>query len=243
MRTLFLDESGDHDLINIDRNYPAFVLAGCILNIKDHKLLTEDLNNLKERLFGTKNLILHYADYTRNKNGFERVKEKYFRNVFFKGINDLIVNHDYELLACIVDKQKHNEKYGYNAMNPYLLSLNLIVERFIFYLKEINEVGKIIAESRNTQLDNELDLAYLNLKISGTRYLARKEITKYIQQFAIKKKEENIAGLQLVDSLVTPIGRKYLNLKNYYLEYDNIKGKFRKERCGKYKGNGLMILP
>ena len=128
-------------------------------------------------------------------------------------------------------------------MNPYLLSLNLIVERFILYLKEINEVGKIIAESRNAQLDNELDLAYLNLKISGTRYLAPKEITNNIQQFSIKKKEENIAGLQLVDSLVTPRGRKYLDLKNFYLEYDNIKRKFRKNRCGKYKRYGLMILP
>jgi hypothetical protein len=243
MKTLFLDESGDHDLINIDRKYPAFVLAGCILDIKDHELLTEDLNKFKERLFGTKNLILHYADYTRNKNGFEKVKERDFRNDFFEGINNLIVNHDYILLACIVDKHKHNEKYGYNAMNPYLLSLNLIVERFIFYLKKVNEVGKIIAESRNTQLDNELDLAYLNLKISGTRYLTPKEITTNIQQFAIKKKEENVAGLQLVDSLVTPIGRKYLNLKNFYLEYDNIKRKFRKKRCGKYKGYGLMILP
>lgn len=243
MKTLFLDESGDHDLINIDRNYPAFVLAGCIFDIKDHELLAEDLNKFKERLFGTKNLILHYADYTRNKNGFEKVKEKDFRSDFFEGINNLIVNHDYILLACIVDKHKHNEKYGYNAMNPYLLSLNLIVERFIFYLKKVNEVGKIIAESRNTQLDNELDLAYLNLKISGTRYLTPKEITTNIQQFAIKKKEENIAGLQLVDSLVTPIGRKYLNLKNFYLEYDNIKRKFRKNRCGKYKGYGLMILP
>lgn len=243
MKTLFLDESGDHDLINIDRNYPAFVLAVCIFDIKDHELLAEDLNKFKERLFGTKNLILHYADYTRNKNGFEKVKKKDFRNVFFEGINNLIVNHDYILLACIVDKHKHNEKYGYNAINPYLLSLNLIVERFIFYLKKLNEVGKIIAESRNTQLDNELDLAYLNLKISGTRNLTPKEITTNIQQFAIKKKEENIAGLQLVDLLVTPIGRKYLNLKNYYLEYDNIKRKFRKNRCGKYKGYGLMILP
>ena len=110
-------------------------------------------------------------------------------------------------------------------------------------MKEINEKGKIIAESRNTQLDNELELAYLNLKIDGTRYLPPKQVTNNIKEFVIKKKEENIVGLQLIDSIVTPIGRKYLNLKNFYLEYENIKNKFRKNSCGKYKGLGLMIIP
>ena len=243
MKILFLDESGDHDLINIDKKYPIFVLAGCIMDIKKHKILTDELNNVKENIFNTKDLLFHYADYTRNKNGFEQVKEKSFREKFFKNLNNLIVNHSYDLLACIVDKRKHNEKYGCNAMNPYLLSLNLIVERFIFYLKETGEEGKIIAESRNPQLDNELELAYLNLKIDGTKYLSPKDIINNIKGFSIKKKDENIAGLQLIDSIVTPIGRRYLNLKNFYLRYDNIKNKFRKSKCGKYKGYGLILFP
>lgn len=38
MKYLFLDESGDHDLINIDKKYPIFVLAGCIIDVKNIKL-------------------------------------------------------------------------------------------------------------------------------------------------------------------------------------------------------------
>jgi len=45
------------------------------------------------------------------------------------------------------------------------------------------------------------------------------------------------------DTIVTPIGRRYLNKVNYYLEYDKIKAKFRKMKCGKYQGYGLVILP
>ncbi|OGS44980.1 MAG: hypothetical protein A2539_04710 [Elusimicrobia bacterium RIFOXYD2_FULL_34_15] len=59
----------------------------------------------------------------------------------------------------------------------------------------------------------------------------------------IKKKSENIAGLQLTDAIVTPIGRRYLNKINYYINYNIIKSKFRKIICGKYKGYGLVILP
>jgi len=31
MKFLFLDESGDHNLTVIDKNYPLFTLAGCIM--------------------------------------------------------------------------------------------------------------------------------------------------------------------------------------------------------------------
>lgn len=243
MKYLFLDESGDHDLINIDEKYPIFVLAGCIFDAKDYKILTDNLNKFKQKIFENKKLILHYSDYTRNKKGFERIKNKAFREGFFNNLNKLILDSSCELLACIVDKNKHNEKYGYNANNPYLLSLNFIIERFVFYLKSVKEKGRIIAESRNPQLDNELELAYLNLKIDGTRYLTPKEIKDYLEGFVIKKKEENIPGLQLIDSMVTPIGRKYLKLRNYYLDYEIIKNKFRKNKCGKYKGYGLIIFP
>jgi len=47
----------------------------------------------------------------------------------------------------------------------------------------------------------------------------------------------------LVDSVVTPIGRRYLELKNRYINYDLIKSKFRKAQCGKYVGYGLVLLP
>ena len=70
-----------------------------------------------------------------------------------------------------------------------------------------------------------------------------KEIADSIEGFSIKKKEENIAGLQLTDSLVTPIGRRYLNKINFYLNYKVIKSKFRRISCGLYKGYGLVMLP
>jgi hypothetical protein len=36
MRIMFLDESGDHNLLVLDQDYPIFVLGGCIMeeNIK-----------------------------------------------------------------------------------------------------------------------------------------------------------------------------------------------------------------
>ncbi len=243
MKILFLDESGDHDLIHIDPLYPIFVLAGCIMDSDYHdKILTAELNKFKEDLFGNSKIILHVADYTRNKNGFEKVSDKAFREKFYKGLNKIIQETDFSIIASIVDKKEHIKHYK-NAIDPYLLSLEVIVERFVMFLKSNKEKGIIIAEGRGPQLDNQLNLAFLDLKISGTKFLSSNEIINNIVDFRIRRKEENITGLQLVDSIITPIGRKYLNARNYYMDYEVIKSKFRKHECGKYKGFGLVILP
>ena len=241
---LYLDESGDHDLVNIDKNYPIFVLAGCVVSEEHHvQALIPEMKKLKEKLFKNSDIILHYRDYTRDGKGFEKMGEIEFRESFYKELNELIFKTKFMLIGCIVDKMKHREHY-INAMDPYLLSLTVIIERFVKFLNNKNENGIIIAESRGDQLDNELQLAFLNLKINGTSYLTPKEISTRIgSNFFIKKKEENISGLQLVDSIVTPIGRRYLGLKNRYLDYDVIKNKFRKSGCGKYSGYGLVLLP
>lgn len=240
---LFLDESGDHDLIRIDPEYPIFVLAGCIMDSQyEAKVLTSALNRFKESFFGNNEIVLHLAEYTRDGEGYEKLRDKDLRGEFYAGLNKIIKDTEFCLVACIIDKNEHIKHYK-NAIDPYLLSLEVIVERFIMFLKEKKEKGVIIAESRGPQLDNQLNLAFLDLKISGTRFLRPIDIMENITDFRIRKKGENISGLQLVDSIITPIGRRYLNKRNFYITYDVIKSKFRKHSCGKYRGYGLITLP
>lgn len=146
------------------------------------------------------------------------------------------------MVACLVDKRSHLHRYDLRAFDPYLLSMEVLVEKFTIYLKENNDSGVIIAESRSPQLDNELNLSFLGLKINGTRFIKAREITERIKNFTIRKKEENIPGLQIIDSVVSPIGRKYLGYKDY-LNYGLIEDKFRKNKDGKYLGYGMVILP
>ena len=84
MKALFLDESGDHNLSVIDSQYPIFVLGGVIMD-KDYAEgpLVEALDKFKRRVFGHSNIILHTADITRNRNGFEAMMEPEFRSRFY----------------------------------------------------------------------------------------------------------------------------------------------------------------
>ena len=240
---MFLDESGDHSLIKIDEQYPLFVLAGVIMDKDYHDTeAMQIMNKTKKSLFYNSDIIFHTADISRNKNGFEQVKNAGFRHQFFNAMNQMMSDLEYKIVAVAIRKKEHKEKYGLGALDPYLLSLESLVERFVFECEESNKQGIIVAESRNSILDNELELAFLNLKIMGTKYIKAKQIKDTIKQFTIRGKKENIPGLQIADLVASPIGRFVLK-KNIKPDFEIIKNKFRKGTSGKFGGYGLVVLP
>ena len=242
MKALFLDESGDHNLAVIDPQYPLFVLGGVIID-KEYAEgeLTERLNRFKRDLFGCTDIVLHTADIARNRNGFERVKEQEFRERFTRELNALMAGLQYAVVACAIRKDAHLARYGVAALDPYMLSLDVLVERFCFEIGHGGS-GVIVAEKRDPTLDRELDIAWLNLKIQGTRYVKAKDIESRVVGLNLRAKTENIAGLQLADLVVSPIGRHILG-KPEREDFRVVREKFRRNARGEYQGFGLVVLP
>lgn len=243
MKILFLDESGDHNLSVIDPQYPVFVLGGIILD-KDYAEgpLTEALNDFKHELFGTTSIVLHTADIVRNRNGFEALKDTAFRNHFYARLNKLMRDQKYSVVACAIRKDEHLSRYGVAALDPYLLSLDILVERLCFDIGKVSGGGLIVAEKRDPTLNRELELAWLNLKIQGTRYLRASDIEDRVLALNLRAKGDNIAGLQLADLVVSPIGRHLLG-KADKEDWWIVQQKFRRNRQGKMEGFGLVVLP
>ncbi len=107
---------------------------------------------------------------------------------------------------------------------------------------DVEDGGLIVAERRGPTLDHELELAWLNLKIQGTRYIKAKQVERRIQSLNLKSKTANLAGLQLADLVVTPIGRKVLG-KPVKDDYIIVESKFRRSSSGRIDGYGLVVLP
>lgn len=243
MKVLFLDESGDHNLVVIDPSYPLFVLGGVIVEQRYAEgPLEEALRDFKRRLFGRDDLILHTADITRNRNGFEQLKGRQFRERFYRELNTLLRSIEFQTVACVIRKDDHLRRYGVAALDPYMLSLDVLVERFCMEIGNVAGGGVIVAERRDATLDRELDIAWLNLKVQGTRYIKARDIANRIVGLNLRAKTENIAGLQLADLMVTPIGRKVLG-KTIKEDYRVVEEKFRCSRTGQIEGYGLVVLP
>ncbi len=243
MKALFLDESGDHNLLLIDPKYPLFVLGGIIVD-RDYadNAMTQQMAAFKRGLFGNDEIVLHTADITRNRNGFERLKESGFREEFYGKLNELISSLKFQVVACVIRKDAHLARYQSAALDPYLLSLEILAERFCRAIGDVESGGVIVAEKRGSLLDRQLEVAWLNLKIKGTRFLAASDLEKRVTGLNLRDKHANLAGLQLADLVVSPIGRHMLG-KPDKEDWRIVESKMRKDRDGNYEGFGLVVLP
>ena len=114
MKVLFIDESGDHNLTAIDPQYPVFVLGGVIVeqSYAEGPLQTA-LDEFKQEMFGSANIILHTSDIARNRNGFERMKEPAFRRRFLQRLNALMRGLSYSVVACVIRKDNYTRGMSY----------------------------------------------------------------------------------------------------------------------------------
>lgn len=243
MKVLFLDESGDHNLSVIDPLYPVFVLGGVIMDY-DYACneVAAALDQFKMKMFGTKDIVLHTADIARNRAGFERLKDKGFREAFYVEMNAIMAGLDYQVVACVIHKDVHLQRYGLAAVDPYMLSLDILVERFCLDVGPVTNGGVIVAETRGSTLDRGIELAWLNLKIQGTRFMQATNIERRVRGLHLRDKKENIAGLQLADLVVSPIGRHVLG-KPGKQDWDIVESKLRRSTSGRTDGFGLVVLP
>lgn len=160
-------------------------------------------------LFGRDDFILHTADIVRRRGVFRKLTDKAVRERFYTETNRLMDELDYMVIACVIKKNEHLAQYGLAAMDPYMLSLRILVERFVYEIQGRggSSSGHIIAESRDETLDNELRLAWMDLRTSGTEFLSATEVRRRIAELHIrdKNKNKNMAGIQIADLIVSPI--------------------------------------
>ncbi len=67
----FLDETGDHGLDFIDKNFPLFLLCGCLLREDHLAKLEKEVNAFKLKYFKTANVVLHSREIRRCEGSFQ----------------------------------------------------------------------------------------------------------------------------------------------------------------------------
>jgi hypothetical protein len=250
MKVLYIDETGDHSLSKIDRSYPIFLLSGIIVDQDYHDgELTEALNAFKMRHFATKEIVLHAKEMTHPQSAKSREYMKFmdaeFRKSFYKGFEQFLKNSNVSIVACVIMKNKHFANYGLEAKDPYLLSFDNLINRLVFDLSD-NQKGRIIAESRNSVLDNQLEIAYLATRVEGTNKIQPAELKlKLESSITFQQKSDNSAGLQIADMVASPIARHFLGKperKGHQLSYDSVFSKVRSIN-GRWKNIGITVIP
>lgn len=247
MKVMYLDESGDHKLNRIRPNYPIFVLGGVIVDrAYVREVMEPRVRRFKQEIWGRDDVILHTVDMRNNAGDFAFLTDPVRRAEFYTVLNDMLQELDYKVIAVVIKKDAHVAKYGKNAYDPYLYGMDMLIERFCKELGDELDSGFICAEKRNPTLDRELMEAWEKLRTNGqgTGHESSKRINERIVGLDLRDKKPNLAGMQLADLVITPIGRHVLGSpeKAHQVQWSVVESKLC--RVGNnYNGVGLVVRP
>jgi len=239
---VYMDETGDHSLELVDKDFPLFALAMFISEQESYnQKIVPVVNQLKMDYFGHEGIILHSRDIRKAQGDFGFLTNPDKRNEFCERLNTLMSEMDYTLIVSVIKKQEHKEKYGINASNPYDLAMTFCMERLLPLVEEKNQKKvQIVAECRGKNEDNALMLSFLKVTSQGTGYIDAQRFKAITFGLNFVPKARNVVGTQLADLAAYPIARHVHNPQRSNPAYDILEPKF-------YKGpgwvRGLKIFP
>ena len=245
---VYVDESGDHGLDNIKRDYPIFVLAFCIFKKSDYtSQVVPALQSFKFRFWGHDAVILHEHDIRKSMNGdYSILNDAAVRTVFLLRLNELIDAVPFQVIATVIRKDALLSRYTAPS-NPYELSLLFCMERLKTFLTAQgvapHATTHLVFESRGKQEDNALELEFRRICDNASRAVA--PIANFKQMnFEIRfvDKRANSSGLQIADLVARPIGINVLRPEQTNRAFEIIQQKFYTKDSA-YVGHGLKIFP
>lgn len=208
----FFDECGDHSLEKIDADFPLFVLSTVIIERSDYvKVVVPELTRLKLRFWPHEGVNLHSRDIRKEHGDFAFMRVPAQRAAMIAAISELMTALPFTLFITAIRKQRHKDRYGQNAVNPYDMALSYTFERVLHFLEGVGETClPVTAEARGKNEDNALEAAFLRIMTKGTGYNAADRFRALHCPLTFRRKTDNIAGMQVADLCAHPAARKVL---------------------------------
>jgi hypothetical protein len=240
---LFIDESGDHGLSNIDPDFPVFILCGIITSNENYQNINDKFIELKTKFWNDKRVILHSRDIRKCEKEFQILLDIDIKAQFYEQLNNIITTSDYTIIASAINKINQIKKYGRIISDVYGISLSFVVERAIFFLDAINIENKslkIIIEKRGKKEDKKLDEHFQKIMSRGTGFVNAERLRAYNLEIIFREKRDNINGLQLADLIAYPIARYIIEPDRANPSFDIFVSKFYTKWGKRY---GLKRFP
>ncbi len=147
--------------------------------------------------------VLHREEIINKIGCFNKLNNAETKEKYDAMIVDLVQTTNYSLCCVVLDKKTHLQKYNESAFHPYHYCLNVLLERYTFFLEERAAHGDVVAEARGKDDDKELRKAYEYFYENGTYFRPRHLVQERLssRKIKIKDKEAGICGLEFADLL------------------------------------------
>jgi hypothetical protein len=238
---VFVDESGDHNLTQIDPQFPVFVLLFAIIRKEDYVgRVCPALQRFKFEFWGHDEVVLHEHEIRKPFGDFLFLLQKPLRERFLAGLAAQMLALPATVVAVVIDKRAFAARYT-KPVNPYDYALETGLERVFRHLEQAGQgavTTTIIVEKRGKKEDAELELAFRRV-CAGYNALNK----SLPLQLVMVSKASNSAGLQLTDLMARPVALNHLRPEQPNRAFDIIATKLRRNPAGRIEGWGLKLLP
>ena len=233
-------------MVNIDPNYPVFVLAFCVFHKRHYsEMVVSALEKFKFNHFGHDQVVLHENEIRKEKGAFNIFRSSEQRIAFLNELTEIIKRSNFILISCVIDKRRLNRHADAGA-NPYHIALGYCLEALHEFLQEKHQDEKkthVIVECRGKKEDDELELEFRRICDGANRFSSQ---LPFDVLFADKKAMSS--GLQLADLVARPVGLSVFKPEQPNQAFEVLKEKFYcvggREGVGKgFEGMGLKIFP
>lgn len=240
---LYLDESGNHGLTEINPQSPIFLLCGILISESSYLAFRNDLNTIKRNFWGDKSVIFHSRDIRKCDKEFQILLDLGIKGEFYKQLNECISKAKFTIITSVINKDNYIKRYGTLSNDVYEMCLSFIIERAVFYLDDIHDKNKcldIVIEKRGKKEDKRLEEHFQKLMSRGTGYVTADRLKKYNLNITFRSKKENINGLQLADLIAYPISTYAIDQNRANPAFDVFKDKFYFKNGRRY---GFKMFP
>jgi hypothetical protein len=110
---VYVDESGDHGLQNMEATYPMFVLAFCFFSKEDYvQYAVPALQRLKFKHCGHDLVVMHEREMRKQEGRFRFLSDRTIRGAFMEDVNRFVEQAPFTLIAAAIDKVQLKAKYA-----------------------------------------------------------------------------------------------------------------------------------
>lgn len=205
---IYIDESGDHTYKRIDSLDARYLGLTGVLVKKDYydKHIQPELEELKRRIFKydpDDPPILVRSMIKNRKSWFYVLQDEELNKQWEEEIIDFIqeLKRHMQVFTVVIDKKRHLKNYPIQTFDPYAYSLHVLLNRIKGFLLQKSEKADVLVECRGKVEDQQIMKAYIELRAEGSYYGDAADYKKVypVEQLILKRKDTNVAGLQLAD--------------------------------------------
>ena len=210
MWRLYIDESGDHTYKHLDDPDKRYLgVTGVLFDkLRYDKEAQPELESIKQRTFRydpDDPPILTRSHIKNRKHWFYVLQDTSLSQQWEDQLLSFLgsLTPYMQVFTVVIDKKQHLASYPVQTFDPYAYCLAVLLNRIRGYLRIKGGQADVVAESRGKTEDDQIIRAYKQLRACGSHFGDGPYYREHFpsEDLIIKKKNQNIAGLQIADML------------------------------------------